>query len=75
MKQYKFDDFKIGNTVYHTTNTKVKMIVIDTLSETRNIKCRWLDKDGVDKDAIFLFNELMNSDDYRSGARMRYGPI
>ena len=64
MRKYKFEDFKIGNSVYHKSNTRLKMIVIGTDSETFEIKCRWIDKDGIKNEDNFLFAELVKSDDY-----------
>lgn len=74
MKKYKFDDFEIGDNVYHKTNTEIKMIVIDIVSET-NIKCRWVNKDGDNKEAKYNFFELMKSNDYKRPIRVRYGVI
>ena len=74
MKEYKFDDFEIGDSVYHITNTKIKMIVIDIVSET-NIKCRWVNKEGDNKEAKYNFFELMKSDDYRRPGLVSYGVI
>ena len=64
MKDYKFEDFSIGNSVYHKSNTRLKMIVIGTDSEIYEIKCRWMNKDGVKNEDCFLFAELVKSDDY-----------
>jgi hypothetical protein len=37
MREYKFDDFCIGTSVYHKSNRKIKMIVIGADSETFEI--------------------------------------
>lgn len=72
MRQYKFEDFNIGDGVYHKSNTKIKMIVIGSDSETFEIKCRWIDKDGIKTVDTFLFAELIKSDDYdRDNRRVR----
>ena len=64
MEVYKFEDFEIGNSVYHKSNTNLKMIVIGTDSETYEIICRWIDKGGNKNEDKFLFAELIKSDDY-----------
>jgi uncharacterized protein YodC (DUF2158 family) len=69
MKEYTFEDFKIGNSVYHKSNTRLKMIVIGTDSETLEIKCRWIDQDGNKNEDTFFFAELVKSDDYDKNHR------
>ncbi|GAA3579672.1 hypothetical protein [Snuella lapsa] len=64
MRNYKFEDFEIGNSVYHKSNTKIKMIVVGKNDKTFEIKCRWVDKDGNRLEDTFLFAELIKSDDY-----------
>ena len=64
MKEYKFEDFSIGDSVYHKSNTSIKMVVIGVDSETFEIKCRWIDKGGFKTEDTFLFAELVKSDDY-----------
>ena len=71
MRNYKFKDFEIGNSVYHKSNTKIKMIVVGKLAETFEIKCRWVDKDGNRLEDIYLFAELIKSDDYDYDHRPR----
>lgn len=72
MKEYKFEDFSIGDSVYHKSNTNLKMIVIGTDKETFEIKCRWMDKNGVKNEDTFLFAELVKVDDYnRENRRIR----
>lgn len=63
MREYKYEDFSIGTSVYHKSNTKIKMIVIGGDQETFEIKCRWVDKDGDKLEDTFLFAELIKSDD------------
>lgn len=71
MKTYNFEDFKIGDSVYHKSNKKIRMIVISTDSETKEIKCRWMDSNGTKNEDDFLFAELINADDYDWDNRMR----
>ncbi len=75
MRQYSFEDFTLGTSVYHKSNTKYKMIVIGKNQESSEIKCRWVDKDGVKKEDEFFFAELVKSDDhdYDNRPRIRYG--
>ncbi|PHR46719.1 MAG: hypothetical protein COA32_09560 [Fluviicola sp.] len=75
MKEYKFEDFKIGTSVYHKSNTKIKMIVIGSDDETFELKCRWIDKDGNKLEDTFLFAELINADDYDWDNRPRITTI
>ena len=64
MREYKFEDFKIGDGVYHKSNTKIKMIVVGKEQESFEIKCRWVDKNGNRLEDVYLFAELIKSDDY-----------
>lgn len=69
MKKYMFEDFEIGVGVYHKSNTRIKMIVIGKDNETFELKCRWVDKEGNKLEGIFLFAELVKSDDHDYGNR------
>lgn len=69
MRDYKFEDFTIGTSVYHKSNTRINMIVIGADSETYEIFCRWIDKDGNKNEEKFLFAELVKSDDYNADHR------
>lgn len=71
MRNYKFEDFEIGDSVYHKSNTKIKMIVVGKEAETFEIKCRWVDKDGNRLEDTYLFAELIKSDDYDYDNRPR----
>ena len=72
MRSYKFDDFTLGEGVYHKSNTRIKMIVIRLLNETMEIKCRLIDKDGSKNEEVFLFAELVKSNDHDRDNRPRY---
>ena len=71
MREYKFEDFNIGDRVYHKSNTRLKMIVIRLINETKELKCRWMDKDGNKNEDEFLFAELIKSDDFDRDNRPR----
>ena len=47
------------------------MIVVGKEAETFEIKCRWVDKDGNRLEDIYLFAELIKSDDYDYDNRPR----
>lgn len=71
MIEYKFEDFEIGQGVYHKSNTRIKMIVVGKQPESYELKCRWVDKDGNRLEDIFLFAELVKSDDHDYDNRPR----
>lgn len=65
MGNYKIEDFKIGDSVYHLSNSKLKMIVIKIHFEIKEIECRWLDDKGKSQINNFLSEELGKSSDLR----------
>jgi len=71
MREYKFEDYNIGEGVYHKSNIGFKMIIIRLDSETKEIKCRWLDRNGIKNEDSFLFVELVKSDDSDYDSRPR----
>ena len=75
MRKYTFDDFEIGTSVYHKSNTRIKMIVIGKDNETFELKCRWIDKNGNRLEETFLFAELIKSDDHDFDNRPRFSVI
>ncbi|MCX8534607.1 hypothetical protein [Chryseobacterium luquanense] len=75
MKKYNFEDFDIGDSVYHKSNKKIIMIVIATDSETKEIKCRWIDNNGQKTEEEFLFAELINADDFDRSNTIKYRSI
>jgi hypothetical protein len=56
-KKYTIDDFNRGDEVYHLTDERQKMIVIELNSQTLEIKCRWM-KDGNEQVRTFIVEEL-----------------
>lgn len=66
MGKYKIEDFKTGDSVYHLSNSKLKMIVIKIHSEINEIECRWLDNNGKVQILNFLSEELGKSSDLRT---------
>jgi uncharacterized protein YodC (DUF2158 family) len=75
MREYNFDDFEIGQGVYHKSNTRIKMIIVGKQQETFELKCRWVDKNGNRLEDYFLFAELIKSDDFDWDNRIRITSI
>lgn len=75
MREYKFEDFEIGESVYHKSNTRIKMIVVGKDINTFELKCRWVNKDGNRLEDVFLFAELVKSDDHDWDNRPRFTSI
>ena len=64
MAQYSIEDFKIGEKVYHLSNTTIKMVVIGVHEDINEVECRWLDKNGKIQVLGFLAEELGKVDDF-----------
>jgi hypothetical protein len=64
MRNYNYEDFNLGDGVFHKTNTSLKMIVIKMDDETKVLSCRWINRDGNKLEETFLFAELIKSDDH-----------
>jgi len=65
MAKYTIRDFKIGDKVYHLSNTIIKMVVIGVHKDINEVECRWLDKNGNVQIIGFLGEELGKSEDLR----------
>lgn len=65
MGKYTIKDFKIGDRVYHLSNTALKMVVIGIHNDVNEVECRWLDKNGKVQIIGFLGEELGKADDLR----------
>lgn len=63
MAQYSIKDFKIGDKVYHLSNTTIKMVAIGVHEDINEVECRWLDKNGKIQVLGFLAEELGKVDD------------
>lgn len=66
-KYYNVDDYQIGDSVYHLSNTNISMVVIDFNKNPDEITCRWMDKNGVTHEESFLPQELGQTSDLGSG--------
>jgi uncharacterized protein YodC (DUF2158 family) len=75
MRKYTLEDFEIGVSVYHKSNTRIKMIVIGKDNETFELKCRWLNKEGNRLEDTFLFAELIKTDDHNYDNRPIIGVL
>lgn len=64
MRIYKYEDFNLGDEVYHKTNTRLRMIVIKKQDETKELSCRWINMEGNKLEEIFIFAELIKSEDH-----------
>lgn len=58
MGKYTINDFQVGDSVYHLSNTGLIMIVIEVNNNPAEISCRWLDKSGNSHLEEFLPQEL-----------------
>ena len=63
MAKYTLKDFQIGDSVYHLSNTKLRMVVIKILPDINEVSCRWIDAKGVKQVAEFLPEELGKGSD------------
>lgn len=63
MAQYSIKDFKIGDKVYHLSNTILRMVVIGVHEDVNEVECRWLDKNGKIQVLGFLGEELGKAED------------
>lgn len=63
MAKYTFNDFKIGDEVYHLSNTKLIMVAVELNPDLNEISCRWVDKDGKVQCIEFMAEELGKASD------------
>lgn len=63
MAKYSINDFQIGDTVYHLSNTSLKMVAIQINIELNEITCRWVDKNGKLQIVDFMPQELGKAKD------------
>ncbi|MCG2462455.1 hypothetical protein K8352_16965 [Flavobacteriaceae bacterium F89] len=65
MAKYTIRDFAKGDQVYHLSNSKLKMVVVEVLTDENEISCRWVDNDGRTQSVRFITEELGKTDDLR----------
>ena len=75
MRNYSYEDFQLGDAVYHKTNTKLIMIIIKRNDETKELDCRWINSSGDKLEEKFLFAELIKADDYNRDMEQRKMPV
>ena len=63
MGKYKVEDFEVGDTVYHLSNTTLKMVIINLYPDRSEIECRWITKAGEKLMDTFLAQELGKKSD------------
>lgn len=63
MAKYTIKDFQVGETVYHLSNTSIKMVTILINPEMNEITCRWVDKKGNMQVIEFMPEELGKAKD------------
>jgi len=65
MSKYTIKDFKIGDKVYHLSNSKLMMVAVKLNDSLGEVSCRWVDKDGKVQNIEFLAEELGKADDLK----------
>lgn len=70
MGKYKIVDFKIGDEVYHLSNSKLIMVAVEIHSDANEVSCKWVDKDGRPQCEEFMPEELGKKDDLRPKIRV-----
>lgn len=67
MGKYSINDFKIGDSVYHLSNTGLIMIIIKINNNPDEVSCSWVDKAGTRHVEDFLPQELGKGSDLGPG--------
>jgi len=67
MGKYNINDFKVGDSIYHLSNTELTMVVIEINKNLDEISCRWVDKSGNLHTEEFLPQELGKTSDLGPG--------
>ena len=65
MAQYTINDFKKGDKVYHQSNRRPIMVVIEIKESLNEILCRWIDQKGNTQTNEFMPEELGKWDDIK----------
>lgn len=66
MGKSKITDFNIGDDVYHKSNPKLTMVVVQIHIELNEVTCRWVDTKGQTQKNNFLPEELNKADSFSS---------
>jgi len=70
MSKYIITDFKIGDEVYHLSNSKLNMVAVEIHKDANEVSCRWVDKDGISHCEEFMAEELGKKDDLKRNIRI-----
>jgi uncharacterized protein YodC (DUF2158 family) len=57
------NDFQVGDRVYHLSNTKLIMVVVEINKQMNEVVCRWVDNNGQVQKMEFMPEELGDSGD------------
>lgn len=71
MAKYTIQDFSIGDKVYHLSNVKLLMVVIEVHVDTNTINCRWIDSSGNSTSRDFIPQELGKRKDAEPRVRVK----
>ncbi len=63
MSKYTINDFQVGDSVYHLSNTGLIMVIIEVNNNPDQLSCRWVDKSGKRHVEEFLPQELGKASD------------
>jgi len=58
MKKYSVSEFLDGESVFHLSNSHLKMIVIGRNESTNEVECRWVENSGKPNKENYLAVEL-----------------
>lgn len=64
MGTYTINDFQVGDSVYHLSNSELMMVVIEVNNNPSELSCRWVDKSGKRHVEEFLPQELGKASDH-----------
>ncbi len=56
---------KVGDSVYHLSNRKLTMVIVEINADMNEVTCRWLDSTGNVQKMQFMPEELGDADDLR----------
>lgn len=70
MGKYKIQNFNIGDEVYHLSNTKLIMVVVEIHQDANELSCKWIDNNGNRHCEEFMPEELGKKDDLKPKIRM-----
>jgi uncharacterized protein YodC (DUF2158 family) len=72
MKKYKTEDFEISEMVCHVTSRSPRMFINNTMSLSNQITCKWIYKNDVRREEIFICEELVKIKDLPPRIKGKY---